>query len=132
MAYKYTKFQRQWLQALEAGRYNQTQGWLGMRLGNKKVGYCCLGVAYKVAGVRPKLATDAGQENVLSFDGESGTLCVKMRDRLKLHGYNGKFLVEPRIEGKHYASLADMNDKGLTHKQIAAYIRANPENVFQS
>ena len=34
-------------------------------------------------------------------------------------------------EGIHLYSLAEMNDNGFTWPEIAAYIRRNPENVFE-
>ena len=52
---------------------------------------------------------------------------------LGLRGHAGDFK-KPIIDGEHrYDSLAALNDSaGYTFKQIVAYIRSNPENVFVS
>jgi hypothetical protein len=43
---------KKWVEALRSGKYRQTTGRLKKKLPGKHVGYCCLGVACKVLGVK--------------------------------------------------------------------------------
>ena len=83
---------------------------------------CCLGAAlftlypYKVGSLDDygyKLSLETTYK-ILGLNNPRGSLKVSF------------------TEGRmHFYSLAEMNDKGFTWPEIAAYIRANPENVFE-
>jgi len=98
--YKFNKHQLNWLKALESGRRKQAREYL--QVGG---GYCCLGVACRVAGLRGELGGTYPPPTVL----------IKMR-----------------LSYKGQLSLVLMKDtEGKTFKELAAFIRANPEKVFK-
>lgn len=114
-----------WVEALESGKYPQGTAQLKSYDGR----YCCLGVAREVI---PNCWSDS-------------EFFLDEYSVLKLHSYSGR-LLEPLIkDGFKFRTLVEMNDGGgelledlentppkvsFTFAEIAAYIRANPENVF--
>lgn len=129
-AYKFTSLQLKWLTALESGRFLQGKKVLAKRQPNKHVRYCCLGVACRLAKIKSIISDKVGLGKVLEFDGHYSVLSEEMQSQLKLRSQNGKFAEPAMFKGSEYYSLANMNDCGFSHKEIAAYIRAHPENVF--
>ncbi len=120
---KLTDFQERWLAALESGEYEQAKGRLV-----DGCAFCCLGVACQLEG----LPTNGGSEFV---DGdqtlEDGELSRRLSRKLGLYGPSGGLKTPVVIADKKYPSLIALNDDAeWTFVQIAAYIRANPENVF--
>ncbi len=122
---KLTEDQENWLVALESGQYKQ-----GARALFDGRGYCCLGVACKVQGVPDDVIA---LKDVLSSD---VTELLAVREKLKLYDAVGLFRhgfalpatsTSPPLE-----SLANMNDFGRSFAEIAAFIRANPREVFRA
>lgn len=122
--FKFTKLQLEWLEALESGQYEQCEGKL-----YDGTGYCCLGVAERIRDPnssklnpeRPSFTLDDEGVNAYSLIGDCGelkdTLCMGTLDE------DGEELIAE--------SLAVLNDSfGWTFKQIAEFIRENPEQVF--
>lgn len=131
---KLTDKQEAWLQALESGEYQQTTEVL-----RDENGFCCLGIACDLS--------DTG--HWVTFHNQSSYKVKETvhdnlpplqvwRDELHLYDENASFgrcLIEkptdfeitPGISAK---SLVRANDQGATFKEIAAFIRANPEEVF--
>ena len=115
-----------WLKALESGKYQQTTGvlaenWLD---GTKK--FCCLGVACHVLGV-----PDIREEDALFsvYDGSDGTLGHNTRKMLGLKDDEGMFKYTHR---GLYKSLTALNDNAyLSFEEIAAFIRTNPEGLWE-
>ncbi len=115
-----------WVEALESGKYLQSDQGLLKTLGGK---YCCLGVAREVI-------PDCYSNSHYFLD---------QYEVLKLFSRGGKLMKPVHKGGCEFDDLTDMNDgktpvdeKGnptgpkvsFTFAEIAAYIRANPENVF--
>ncbi len=124
MSYKFSPLQRAWLDALKSGKYRQGKRVLARRLPNKKVEYCCLGVACVVGnenGVKSK-KTCCSTEKVIAFDNMTGCLPPNIQKALKMRDHIGVV--------SETQSLAYMNDSGKTHKEIAEYIEANPDKIF--
>ncbi len=113
MAYQLNEDQERWLQALESGKFSQQTGVL-----RGYDGYCCLGVAVKVLTPRSRFLKPEAARNLLP--------CSRVMRRLLLRGNCGE-LVEYWGDA---SCLTTANDNGKTFAEIAAYIRANPENVF--
>lgn len=127
MAFQFTEIQERWLAALESGEYRQVKHLLV-----ENGAYCCLGVGCVIAGAKHVEADDeCGEGFLLSGRVHGEDLDRDIAMKLGLRGTTGQFLhedfsVSPKAEG-----LTCLNDKcGMTFQQIAAYIRANPENVF--
>ena len=112
-----------WVEDFESGKYPQGAG----RLKSDDGKYCCLGVAKEV------IPCWTGSEYFLDE-----------YSVLRLHSYSGK-LLKPLIKGGfRFQNLVEMNDGegglwetehaptkvSFTFAEIAAYIRANPENFF--
>lgn len=138
--YPFTPEQEAWLTDLETTEEPQTTEFLRVTetvFSNdgqviNAVGYCCLGRACIVLGIDQ-------HENEDSFITKFG----KQRDeamlpaealvRLRLRDNTGtlvKGILPTNGNRIRIGCLTDMNDMGWSFKEIAAYIRANPENVF--
>ena len=122
--YPFTPEQEAWLHDLETTEEPQTKGKLHRLLDYSSIqpaGFCCLGRACVVFGFEGH-----PQMDVMAFDGNTGALPLNLSKRLRLRSCVGA--LANRHEGCDH--LAALNDSGWSFKQIAAYIRANPENVF--
>lgn len=121
---------KKWVAALESGEFQQVKGFL--RAGDQ---YCCLGVACElyrreVGGVHWR---DIGGEHLgvkelcLDFGGSASSwLPTQVREWLELRTTNGHFARPEETPN----SLASLNDKGATFKEIAAVIRSEPAGLF--
>lgn len=154
--YPFTQLQLDWLSALEGGNYTQGQG--SLCSGDNK--YCCLGVMAELSGATKRLSAirnayrfTLADETTLS--GGIGMLSYGLRKLALLKSDLGEFGQPVKFAGLTYAnaeqapgieqgghtSLASMNDvrmlprgeggwRAFTFKEIAAYIRHDPWNVF--
>jgi hypothetical protein len=113
--YELTELQEKWLKALESGEYAQARGLLG----NREIGFCCLGLLCDVAGAD---YCDGNGYPEHEFAKKAGLITRAGSGR-------GVIRIE-RLTGKEFESLAHANDAGATFAEIAAAIRANPENFF--
>ena len=131
---KLTSAQEQWLRALESGEYEQTAGWL--RAGDA---FCCLGVACDLYDSTAWSAISDyyyyGHENV--FD---KVLPREVQDWLGLRDGSGSFYGMSDSDdntwtlkktGVNNATLACLNDEGVSFREMAAIIRRNPEAFFK-
>lgn len=116
--FKLGKLQKIWIKALKSGKFKKAKGDL-----ERDGGYCCLGVANCVL----KLG-----ENVKENSG-----LVDTYQKLGLYDSLGEIEIDNEYNAyqfprgtKTYDSLADMNDKNISHKKIAEFIETNPELVF--
>ena len=137
-AYKFTKTQLKWLEALESGEYKRCKHILCEELQNGDCRYCCLGVASELL-LSDKYKEKSSVEHWL-FDGEDTECPYSVMEKLKLHGSLGEFFKD----GEEYLheftkdgtilethSLAELNDEGWSFKKIANFIRNNPRLVFR-
>lgn len=124
--YKFSPLQRAWIAALKSGKYKQGTRRLGKRTRNKKVEYCCLGVACVVAkkhGVKLKRETSG---DFCVFGGQKAFPPTNVVEALRLHSKMGNINSE-----SSFPCLSRMNDSGqYTHKMIAEFIESNPKKVF--
>jgi hypothetical protein len=109
--------QEAWLQALESGKYRQTRQVL-----HDGEGYCCLGVACVVEGVKPRQSTDG---ETFWFEDDFASAPDSVAQALKLRGTDG----ERRDDSVEWM-LTRLNDYGKTFAEIAAIIREEPEQYF--
>lgn len=127
-----TETQEKWLQALESGEFRQTTGVL-VKNDNDVLSYCCLGVGAEICGILKKADCSA-----FIYNQDKTDTVIEIKNELHYGSYqllgltneDGSLKEDAIISNKPYASLVAMNDGGLTFAQIAAYIRANPDNVF--
>ena len=128
--YPYTPEQEAWLRDLETTTEPQTTGWLHVVRRSPTFpdpGYCCLGRACVVLGEKGKIHT-----LVESFNGYKTTLPNNLVEKLHLRDNDGSLASDfYDDDGENFVSLIDMNDADWTFKEIAAYIRENPWNVFK-
>lgn len=119
---------KRWIEALESGEYKQTKNFL-----YDGVGYCCLGVACKVAGREFTQVNDYWK-----IDGEGALLPYDVMDELGLYENNGldenHYDIRPGVESGEvpllYDSLTTLNDLGgHDFKQIAQVIRKQLEDA---
>ena len=108
----FTSEQELWLKALESGQYAQGRERLKRSCGTYAE-FCCLGVACEIGLAQP----DMGNHY----------LCD---DKLNLRNGRGGFLDAVIIDGIRFGGVANMNDKGWSFAQIAAFIRSQPWQVF--
>ena len=119
--FRYTKLQKEWLHDLKTTRAKQGEGFL-----HASNGWCCLGRALHVMGVKP----DSREDGFCYFAKHSGSMPDKQWDAMKLRDACGLANRSFFIDGAGFASLAEANDAGCTFKQIAAAIEAAPSNFF--
>lgn len=98
--------------ALESGLYKQGRECLY----NNDNTFCCLGV---VADINSCL--DKSDEQFLLSDIQQALVGIKTG--------RGMFYNGVEMNGIYCDSLASMNDKGVSFKEIAHYIRNNYENI---
>lgn len=107
-----------WIRALESGEYKQTKGVL-----HDGVGWCCLGVACDVLGIRHAKADGRYQ-----FDGVTGELPSRAQGMLGLsHELPEVWRVNDDDE-EILDSLAELNDTGKSFAEIAELLRQQPED----
>lgn len=133
--------QTKWLEALESGEW--LQGKLELKSlfsfqGNPdepvKHAYCCLGVLCELCG----LDWTAGPASIgFEFGNNSGYhnnyLPGGFEEIIGLRNSWASFIIQIKTAtGTPFTSLTEMNDSdiGITFKDIAAYIRHDPHNVF--
>ena len=111
-------FKNKWVAALESGQYKQA----------KKIlydgfdGYCCLGIACIIKGAEFTSYEDSDGEiydNRPVF--ESTNLAENNDEKL-----NEAFLQEIGMTNAQQMELAWMNDNGKSFKEIAKFIKTNP------
>lgn len=112
-----TELQEKWLKALESGRYKQSKHFL-----KRDGGYCCLGVACRITG---KKFNRKGL-----CEGMEGVVPDSVKKELRLRSSEGHGTQYFEIDGCQFVALASANDHGASFRQIAALVRANPENFF--
>lgn len=121
--------QTKWVERLEKYPERQLKGRLGIKFNDGSYRVCCLGEAHLMIcehlNIEPNwkdnlLETQTG--NLAGLENDSITVqtlgLINGLGRLKYNTPDYK------------PSLAVMNDTDMTWSEIAAYIRANPENVF--
>lgn len=123
--YKFNAKQLAWLEALESGEYEQTTGTLfSNSTAHPDGAYCCLGVGASICGA--PLASLRKRGSLLGLSNAMNTLLLYDEYGTLKEDYYFERVVSVR-------SLAEMNDEyRMSFKEIAAYIRANPENVFKA
>lgn len=111
---------REWVEALESGRYQQTTGTLAQYEENGSVGYCCLGVACDVFKERLNLTQKMAGHRIL-FDNTVASMPFTVSDFLGLPDTNVHWPGMNKLVG-----LTQLNDiYGLTFEEIATILRAN-------
>ena len=116
------KWALRWASALESGRYKQTKGYLRCEEKDQEVkngyappGYCCLGVLQEIAGCRIKRGRGALSKACMKITG------IK-------HG-DGACITAIKYKGDSVFSLDVANDKGVSFKRIAKYVRRYYETL---
>ena len=123
--------QEKWLKALESGRYKQGTGCLCDSRGN----HCCLGVAAR--SMRQRFIREG---SVYSVNGGTNVLTNYTPLGLKSGGGSLDSPIPIDVLNEYFSpdwnyeelgSLWKLNDRiHATFKQIAHFIRQNPERVF--
>lgn len=142
--FEFGPIQAKWLEALESGEYLQGTGTLKSQEpahGTDKHTYCCLGVLCELNNVPWEVGKDSGQLNGFIFPNLGKHLNYPtgpFRDQCGLRTISGGLkttvLLSDETGQVLLDNLAAMNDCGnptFTFKDIAAYIRHDPHNVFE-
>jgi hypothetical protein len=114
------KLREEWLVNLETGKINGIPYKKGFnQLQDKDGGFCCLGVAQKMIGGAVDGYTDLSSTTEAAF----GFLCnreplIKRNDGRRRTYY------------KKNGLRSEKRTQTLSHKRIAAWVRANPEKVW--
>ena len=136
MGYEFNPFQEAWLDALESGMYPQGINALcTLNQDGVPAGFDCLGVLCEVfiemfpGEVELTFGLDKAR-----YDGRSLIVPPLVQQCAGLRDPSGIFKepVQLAQQGLKFYTvrLTAMNDVGTSHKDIAAYIRQNPTNVF--
>lgn len=135
-----TPAQRQWVDALRSGEYEQTTNVLcRLNEDDEPVGFCCLGVACDLAlkaGIDLKvsngtltdaeLAEDDDPIRCLSYGGATAALPPVVRAWLGLSDGNDNGMYGGGME-----CLAGRNDAGASFGAIADIIESRPAGLFE-
>lgn len=116
-----TKNQKLWIEALRSGKYKQAVGVLESTSG----GFCCLGVACKVAEEHGVEVIYDEYKGIKTVAGASLTSQSSVKKWLGIgdgHGFP--------TTNSNLLPLAVLNDGGTTFEEIADIIEANPESYF--
>lgn len=113
-----------WLKALDSGEYKQGVSYLVN--GDK---FCCLGVACDLTDMEYVLKDVGAKEKVREYDGLAGIIPYPAMKAFGLQDNEGQFKSTDPTTDVH-PSLAQLNDSGMSFKQIAAVIRSQPEDLF--
>ena len=118
-----------WLTTLEQHPERQTTGVLGEVLEEGKEKFCCLGQLCEIYYDSSIKIVDKNSN--ITFNGEDIALPSDLQNFMGFYGDEGLILGEqPEKDGTTFNTLTEMNDDGCTWPEIAAFIRANPEQVF--
>lgn len=118
----YTELQEAWLHDLEHTRVKQGKGKLHQYEWDRHT-YCCLGRACKVLKIPNDGTVNIFDGAVFKYLGKDSVLPALVQDRLCLYHDNGSDTTETNC-------LAEMNDAGMSFKNIAKAIRATPWRYF--
>lgn len=103
---------KRWLEALNSGEYNQTTGRL-----KRESGFCCLGVLCDLYSKEKNEEWYAYSDYHFEFLGSPTLLPLAVRRWAGIEEGN------PSVSYKRPTSLAQLNDRGKTFKQIAKVIK---------
>lgn len=128
MTSPYTELQEKWLTDLETTQEAQGRGDLMKPIEDGKFAYCCLGRAAILIG-EPVMQWDKCE-----FEGHFSSLPLDYTEKLGLKDGFGRFDFDGSdYDSGKYTDLTQLNDSAKwSFKQIAAFIRANPEKVFNN
>lgn len=140
--FEFGPIQTRWLNALESGDYKQGKRELKSLVSfqgdtDKPVyhSYCCLGVLCELQGLAWQdfgPMTGAGF-SYMGSHAYNNYLPTEFADSIGFRGPSGSFRQLVSVNNRSYGNLAEMNDdveKPLSFKDIAAYIRHDPHNIF--
>lgn len=129
--YPYTELQEKCLRDLETTDAKQATGRLE-RINDGVSGFCCLG-RFCVVAEAPRRVDDGGNIIYGAYeDANSARLPKELQEALKLDCLGGfkRSITMPHCVP--YYSLSQLNDcSSFSFKDIAAYIRHDPWNVFK-
>lgn len=114
--------QEKWLRALESGRYEQCKSVLF-----DGTGHCCLGVACRTQGLRPK--TPEETDHTYEFEGQDSELPESVREALQFHRTDG--CRKDSFTGSKWNLMALNDEQDANFLQIAALVRAEPHQYFR-
>ena len=116
--------QTKWVEALESDKWKQGTCFL-----NQNECFCCLGVAAEIFGAEKTGDLDSDGETIYWANKDHTDAVSSSAPDCVIENLA---LVTPLggIKGQE-ETLAGMNDNHYTFLQIAAFIRANPEKVFE-
>ena len=128
--------QTEWLEALESGKWPQSDS----KLGGADRGYCCLGVALCI--IYPKLRYESYLEDTpFEDEGESSEVDIPFSyGEIGLKSEGGSWDSYYDLSKNQYllmseynlnaSCLIDLNDAGMPFEKIAEFIRDYPESIF--
>lgn len=140
---------KEWIKALRSGDWHQNHdGHMKEKAkdsGNEyiedKFRYCCLGVLAELSGGQwqPEVMLFDGEEDPHNFtyhpEGmDEHCLTDELRDAYGFYSCVGEFKDDFCYVSKSdqkYRNLAQMNDGGISFKEIADFIEANYDKVFK-
>ena len=123
-----TELQEKWLVSLETSpAEKQTIGKLGVKVGDSYAA-CCLGELHVIACKEKGLGMPFGFKDRIE-DSDNGYRLTSYRE-YGLRSGVGEFSKPIVFNNRTYHSLSQLNDMGVSWKEIAKIIRDNPENVF--
>jgi hypothetical protein len=111
-----TEIAKQWIEALRSDKFKQTDGCLTNSIG----GYCCLGVLCEL--YNRKYGTEFDEFGQLFDEGE--ILPKEVKDWAGMNTSDGSGFKDTGIY-----SLADLNDRGTSFKEISDIIEEHWEQL---
>lgn len=121
--FNFTPNQLKWLEALESDEYTQGTGRLCTTNNSGSRKYCCLGVACDLAAKDGVASVRQLSTNQINYDNEGAIMPPSVSKWLGTKGNDNNL-----IFGSY--CVTEMNDRGKSFAEIAAWVRNNAEHVL--
>jgi hypothetical protein len=132
-----SEYQKEWIDALLSGKFNQTTGRL-----RYKDSFCCLGVACETVGKHFDImlticASSRDEATIALYAGQEVGLPVVLVNALSMcssigHAHGDFELMLNKPFNGISATLAELNDSGYSFREIANTLLDNPDRYFRN
>ena len=129
--YPFTEDQEAWLRDLETTEVEEGKHLLHVIYPSGREEFCVFGRACLAMNIPETIDEEDVNDKVGIFDNEHSFLSSRLWQRIWLRDKYGYFKTPALVDNYKCHSIAHMSHEDFSFKQIAAYIRSDPWNVFK-